>query len=355
VTPGDPDSQGGWPDTEPQRRTEVDRLAVDPRGHRCRGTRFQSRRVPGSPWNMGDVAGGVEDDDPQMAAVECRAGAAGERTVKRVGVVRHEHDGKVPVLAAQVVKETQLRRLRAGAQHPSRGFHERTHLGIAVGRAADRIAVDAERDVLRNVRPFTSAMSIWRSTPSVNASSAPVTSRRSTPTSSAKWLRVPAGTHTKGIPYATAVATMIASDPSPPAIPSASAPPAAASRTSAARSWPGESTTTSIPCSRARSATPARAALPPPDLGLTNNTGRRGGPAGCQPYRDSCRLAGLIASVRDHSIHHADVRRCWAAQKPSKISRMPASGPPAGCLPVWGNVTPAGARPAGLRLLWPAG
>jgi hypothetical protein len=40
------------------------------------------------------------------------------------------------------------------------------------------------------MRPFTSAASIRRSTPPVNASSAPATSRRSTPTSSAKWLRV---------------------------------------------------------------------------------------------------------------------------------------------------------------------
>jgi hypothetical protein len=45
-----------------------------------------------------------------------------------------------------------------------------------------------------------------RSTPSVNASSAPVTSRRSTPTSSAKWLRVPAGTHANGIPVQVLVA-----------------------------------------------------------------------------------------------------------------------------------------------------
>src|ERR1700758_4692041 len=60
-------------------------------------------------------------------------------------------------------------------------------------------------------------MSIWRSTPSVNASSAPVTSRRSTPTSSAKWLRVPAGTHTNGIPCAAAPPATPATAPPPPA------------------------------------------------------------------------------------------------------------------------------------------
>jgi hypothetical protein len=45
-----------------------------------------------------DIAGRIEDDDPELAAVECRAGAADQRAVKRVGVVRHEHDGKMPVL-----------------------------------------------------------------------------------------------------------------------------------------------------------------------------------------------------------------------------------------------------------------
>src|SRR5271165_7251178 len=137
--------------------------------------------------------------------------------------------------------------------------------------------------LLRNKRAFTSAMSIWRSTPPVNASRAPATSCRSTPRSSAKWLRVPAGTHTNAIPCAAAAAATTASDPSPPAIPSASAPAAAASPASAARSWPGARMTVSIPLSRARPASPARSAVPSPDLGLTNNTGRRGGSAGRQP------------------------------------------------------------------------
>ena len=36
----------------------------------------------------------------------------------------------------------------------------------------------------------------------------------------------------------------------------------------------------------ARSVSLARAALPSPDLGLMNNTGRRGGSTGCQPEAD---------------------------------------------------------------------
>ena len=45
---------------------------------------------------------------------------------------------------------------------------------------------------------------------------------------------------------------------------------------------PGRRTITSMPRSRARSARPARAALPPPDLGLTKSTGRCGGSAAAQ-------------------------------------------------------------------------
>jgi hypothetical protein len=43
--------------------------------------------------------------------------------------------------------------------------------------------------------------------------------------------------------------------------------------------------------------------------GLTNSTGRRGGWAGCQPYRDSCRCDGFIAGVgsMDESRHRRQV------------------------------------------------
>ena len=137
--------------------------------------------------------------------------------------------------------------------------------------------------LFRKMRPFTSPTSIRRSTPSVNASRAPGTSCRSTPTSSAKWLRVPAGMQTKGSPCAAATAATAASDPSPPAIPSASAPSATTSRTRVLRSSPGPRVTASTPRSRARSTTLLRVAAPSPDLGLTNSTGRRGGSTERQP------------------------------------------------------------------------
>jgi len=90
---GDPDPERGRPDGEHQRRTEFHRLAINPGVHRSRGTHLQTRRAPSLPWCERAVAGRVDDDDAEPAAAERRAGAAGQRTIKRIGVVRHEHDG----------------------------------------------------------------------------------------------------------------------------------------------------------------------------------------------------------------------------------------------------------------------
>src|ERR1700756_3940398 len=106
---------------------------------RFRGTDLQTRRAPGSPWRARAVGGRVDDDDPELAAAERRTSAAGQRAIKRVGVVRHENDDEITVLAPQVVDQAQRRRLRARAHHLSRGLQEGTYLGIAVGRAADRV------------------------------------------------------------------------------------------------------------------------------------------------------------------------------------------------------------------------
>jgi hypothetical protein len=59
-----------------------------------------------------------------------------------------------------------------------------------------------------------------------------------------------------------------------------------------------EMRTTSTPRSRARSVTSARAALPPPEDGLMNSTGRFGTSAGVQPWSDNCRGGQLTVGVR---------------------------------------------------------
>jgi hypothetical protein len=67
---------------------------------------------------------------------------------------------------------------------------------------------------------------------------------------------------------------------------------------------------TSMPSSRARSATPARAAAPPPDLGFTNRTGERTGPAGRQPSGDSGGRGRLMAWSGKAMSTHGTGRAC---------------------------------------------
>ncbi len=93
---GDPDPQRRRAAGEPQRRFQFHRLTVNPGVDRCRGTYLQPRRTPCPARNARAVAWGVEDDDPELAAIQRRPGAAGQRAVKRAGVVRHEHDGGPP-------------------------------------------------------------------------------------------------------------------------------------------------------------------------------------------------------------------------------------------------------------------
>jgi hypothetical protein len=144
---GDPDAQRPPPDSEPQRRVQVHRLAVDPGVHGRRGTHLQARRAPGPSRRPGAIAGYVENEDPELAGVERRPGARC-RGIQRVGVVRHEHDGDLAMLAPQVVEQVQRGHHSAWTEHPLCGFQERAQLGIAIFRPADRVAVDPERDVV---------------------------------------------------------------------------------------------------------------------------------------------------------------------------------------------------------------
>ena len=81
-------------------------------------------------------------------------------------------------------------------------------------------------------RPLISARSTRRSPPFTSASSAPTTSSRSTPRSSAKWFLVPAGMQANGRSCWAAMLATSAWVPSPPAAARASAPRATASLTS---------------------------------------------------------------------------------------------------------------------------
>jgi len=124
----------------------------------------------------------------------------------------------------------------------------------------------------------------------------------------ARWLRVPAGTHTNPTPLAAATPATSAWEPSPPAIPITSAPPATACSASRRRSSPGASTTGSIPRRRASETRLKRSTLPPPDLGFISRTGRVAGPTGSPGV-------GLVFSDR-----MSRPRACLVAAAPVTIS-----------------------------------
>ena len=90
----------------------------------------------------------VKHKNPKPAGVERRPGAATNGLVQRIGVVRNEHHGRLSVLAPGIVGQKQGRRPRTRAKYPLRGLQEGAHLRITVGRLLDRIAVDAERDIV---------------------------------------------------------------------------------------------------------------------------------------------------------------------------------------------------------------
>jgi hypothetical protein len=71
---------------------------------------------------------------PEWSPLSCRAGVAVQEAVNGVGVVGHEDDGEMAMLALQVVDQAERGRLRARAHHLSRSLQNRTHLGIAIGR-----------------------------------------------------------------------------------------------------------------------------------------------------------------------------------------------------------------------------
>jgi hypothetical protein len=90
----------------------------------------------------------VEHKDPKPAGVERRPGAASNGLIQRIGVVRNEYHRRLSVLAPGIVGHKQGWRPRTRAQYLLRGLQKGAHLRIAVGRPLDRVAVDAERDIV---------------------------------------------------------------------------------------------------------------------------------------------------------------------------------------------------------------
>src|SRR4051812_17738955 len=197
------------------------------------------------------------------------------------------------------------------------------------------------------------------SRPAPKASRAASGSHRSRPASRAKWLRVPKGTQTNAAPASIAAAATGASDPSPPAIPTMSAP---ERRASARRSSPGARRWGSIPRWRAASASSPAPGPPRPARGLISRKGwvlmaaklsrtaHGGRPGGCRsfahertrppshrgrPRRDLARGLGRGGRRRDRGLPH---QACGVSElprspgnlsDPKSRSRQRARTPPA--------------------------
>jgi hypothetical protein len=154
VAAGNPDAQRCWPDGESQLPAQIDCFPVDPGVHRCRRANLQERRCPGSCGGARPIGWCVEHKDPKLAGVERQAGTASYGLVQRVSVIRNEHHGRLAMHAPGIVCEHQVRSLGARPHGLLSGLQKRAHFGIAVIRLLDRVAVDAERDVVEEQAPI---------------------------------------------------------------------------------------------------------------------------------------------------------------------------------------------------------
>ncbi len=132
---------------EPERRVQHHRLAVDTRVHGRGGEDLEVRCAPSAPWRMPPGIRCVENDDAQKTAIE-RGATAEDRRAQRIGVVRNQHNSELSMLPSYVVDEAQRRCPSTGAGHPIGRLHKSADLGVAIGRMADRLTVDPERDVV---------------------------------------------------------------------------------------------------------------------------------------------------------------------------------------------------------------
>ena len=228
----------------------------------------------------------MEDKDAEPTAVECRTGARRTWRLERVGVVRHEHDGGVAVCAAAVVHELEVNCRGTRPEHVRGGLQQRARLGVAVRRLADRVAVEAERHVVEE----HAAIHLRHVDPALDAVGERVERADQIVAVNAKVEReVVAGAGGNADERKPMRECGCRDDGERP-VAAGDAERVRAPRHSLVdqpckRLSFRPATITSIPRSRARSARPARVALPPPDPGLTKSTGRRGGSAACQPER----------------------------------------------------------------------
>ena len=116
--------------------------------HGCCRVHREVRRTPDPGPRIRPGARAVEDHDAELAAVEPRPRTGRDGAVERVGVVRHEHHGRVTMLAAEVVDEAHFGSGPTWAEDLRGRLQQCPHLRVAVGGLLDGFAVDAEREIV---------------------------------------------------------------------------------------------------------------------------------------------------------------------------------------------------------------
>ena len=93
--------------------------------------------------------GGCPDDnDPEQAVVDARAGARADRVAEPVLVVRDHHYSAGVMFVSARPGPAHIDVAAAGADHVRHGVQQGADLGVAVAGALDRLGVEAERDIV---------------------------------------------------------------------------------------------------------------------------------------------------------------------------------------------------------------
>ena len=192
--------------------------------------------------------------------------------------------------AAPVVHELQVDRGGARSEHLRGRLQQRARLRVAVRRLPNRVAVDPERDVVEE----EAAVHLRHVDPALDPVGERVERADQIAAVDAEVEREVVAGAGGNADERKPVRERGCCDDGERPVAAGDAERVRAARngvaTSAARSSSGRTTITSMPRSRARSARPARVALPPPDFGLTNEHG--------PPWRISGLPAGMLHPER---------------------------------------------------------
>jgi hypothetical protein len=333
VLAGDVHPQDSGPNAKVQRRIQDERFAIDAGGDGAVRIDLESRGGPFAQRALRRTAvlaatgGRTEDNDPEQAIVDARAGAGADCVAESVLVVGDQHYSAGVMFVSPRPGPAHIDVAAAGAHHVRHGVQQGADLGVAVAGALDRLGVEAEGDIVDEY----ATVDLGEVHPTLTAINERVERTGDVVAVNAEIERevvAGAGGHAcVGQPALGGTLATIACEPSPPAMASPSAPRSTAPRTSTSRSSPGFSSIGSIPRSRASLASWKRSAFPPPERGLKKSTGCRGAVAlGKSTWMVKAALAAASDTRRPATINRSTNRAPPTTIKATApTSAMPAT------------------------------